>query len=121
MSKTRQKLEGILERLGQRTDITSSAIVTIDGLMMASVLQNKINSDAVSAMSAAMIALGTRVGKALNQGSIEQVIVKSEKGYTIAVECGSTAALVALTNKDAQLGLIFFELKKSVLEALSML
>ncbi len=121
MSKTRQKLECFLEGLGQRTDVTASAIVTRDGLMMASALPKKIDSDALSAISAAMIALGTRVGKVLNQGSVEQVLVKSEKGYTLAVECGSTAVLVALTNADAQLGLIFFELKNSVSEAVSML
>ena len=42
-------------------DIEASAVVSVDGLIMASALPRDVEEDRVSAMSAAMLSLGERI------------------------------------------------------------
>ena len=46
-------------------DIEASAVVSVDGLIMASQLPADVEEDRVSAMSAAMLSLGDRIAKQL--------------------------------------------------------
>lgn len=115
------KLNEILEGLERRTEIRASAIVSRDGLMMASALPKDVDEDAISAMSAGILSIGTRVGQVLKQGGVEEVTIKGEKGYTIAMGCGSRAVLIATAPEDTKIGMLYFEMKNSVGEALSFL
>jgi hypothetical protein len=62
-------------------DIEASAIVSVEGLIMASALPGNVEEDRVSAMSAAMLSLGERISDELARGSVDQVYVKGDKGY----------------------------------------
>ncbi|MFK8083903.1 MAG: roadblock/LC7 domain-containing protein [Granulosicoccus sp.] len=46
---------------GSTTDIQASAVLSIDGLIMTSMLPGSMDEDRVSAMSAAMLSLGERI------------------------------------------------------------
>ena len=54
------------------TDVEASAIVSVDGLTMASALPSEIEEDRVSAMSAAMLSLGERIATELGRGKLDQ-------------------------------------------------
>lgn len=117
MSKKRGiKLNEILQDLERRTEIRASAVVSRDGLMMASALPKDVDEDAISAMSAGILSIGTRVGQVLKQGGVEEVTIKGEKGYTVTMGCGPGAVLIATAPADAKLGMIYFEMKNSVKE-----
>jgi predicted regulator of Ras-like GTPase activity (Roadblock/LC7/MglB family) len=47
---------------------------------------------------------------------MEQVYVRSPKGYVIVNAVNDEAALLLLVSREAKLGLIFLELKRSVAE-----
>ena len=110
------KLNEILEDLERRTEIRASAVVSRDGLMMASALPKDVDEDAISAMSAGILSIGTRVGQVLKQGGVEEVTIKGEKGSTITMGCGSNAVLITTAPEDAKLGMIYFEMKNTVKE-----
>ena len=63
MSKNRaeQMVERLQNMQAAAPDIEASAIVSVDGLIMASALQQGVEEDRVSAMSAAMLSLGERI------------------------------------------------------------
>jgi hypothetical protein len=119
-SRTEQLVERLRDLQASSGDVEAAAIVSVDGLSMASSLPADIEEDRVSAMSAAMLSLGERISSELGRGELEQVMVKGENGYVILTSVGEEAVLTVLARKDAKLGLIFLDINRSV-EALSKL
>ncbi len=115
MTKTRTQLmvERLRELQASLPDIEASAIVSLDGLTIASALPQEVEEDRVSAMSAAMLSLGERIAGELGRGSLEQVYIKGEKGYVVLMSVGQDAVLTALARDSAKLGLIFLELRRA--------
>lgn len=94
-------------------EIEASAVVSIDGLTMASMLSEGIDEDRVGAMAAALVSLGTRAAVELRRGNVEQVMVRGEKGYVLLANAGREAVVVVVANEAAKLGLVFLDLKRS--------
>jgi len=113
-SRTEQLVERLRDLQASSGDVEAAAIVSVDGLSMASSLPADIEEDRVSAMSAAMLSLGERISSELGRGELEQVMVKGEKGYVILTAVGEEAVLTVLARKDAKLGLIFLDINRTV-------
>ena len=96
------------------TDIEASAIVSVDGLIIASALPGEAGEDRVAAMSAAMLSLGERIAIELGRGILEQVYVKGDRGYVILMSVGEEAVLTVLARTQAKLGLVFLEMRRAV-------
>ncbi len=104
----------ILEDLNSSsTDVEASALISTDGLMIASALPVGIDEDRVGAMSAALLSLGERAGQELARGKIDRVLVQGEKGYVIMTSSGEEAVLTVLAKPNAKLGLIFLDIKRA--------
>jgi predicted regulator of Ras-like GTPase activity (Roadblock/LC7/MglB family) len=101
-------------------DIEASAVVSVDGLIMASALPADVEEDRVSAMSAAMLSLGERIATELKRGALDQVFVRGEDGYVVLVSVGEEAVLTALAFSRAKLGLVFLEMKRTANELVSL-
>lgn len=107
-------LNSILSELnGTSADIEASAILSTDGLMMASMLPAGMDEDRVGAMAAAMLSLGDRTSEELERGALEQVLVKGEKGYVLMTYAGDESVLSVLAKPNARLGLIFLDVKRA--------
>ena len=117
-SRTEQLVDRLRDLQASSGDVEAAAIVSVDGLSMASSLPANIEEDRVSAMSAAMLSLGERISSELGRGELEQVMVKGENGYVILTAVGEEAVLTVLARQDAKLGLIFLDVNRTV-EALS--
>ena len=61
-------------------DVEASAVVSVDGLTMASALPEEVEEDRVSAMSAAMLSLGERIATEMGRGNLDQVIFEGQAG-----------------------------------------
>jgi uncharacterized protein len=94
-------------------DIEASAVVSVDGLTIASALPQGVEEDRVSAMSAAMLSLGERIASELGRGALDQVYIKGEEGFVILMSIGEDAVLTALAREDAKLGLIFLDMRRA--------
>ena len=94
-------------------DIEASAIVSTDGLMIASVLPAGSDEDRIGAMSAAMLSLGVRTALELGRGALQQVMVRGAKGNIIMMHAGKDAVLSLLTRQQARLGLIFLDAQRA--------
>lgn len=115
MSKSRaeQMVERLRNMQAAAPDIEASAVVSVDGLIMASALQQGVEEDRVSAMSAAMLSLGERISNELGRAGLEQVYIKGDLGSIVLTSVGEEAVLTALTRQDAKLGLIFLEMRRA--------
>ncbi len=113
MSRT-QALNNTLRELQRSSgDIEACAVVSEDGLIIASSLPQDVEEDQVAAMSAAMLSMGTRIASELDRGELKQLFVKGGKGYVVTVNAGPNAVLLSLARKEAKLGLIFLDISRA--------
>ena len=115
MSKSRadQMVDRLRTMQASAPDIEASAIVSVDGLIMASALPQEVEEDRVSAMSAAMLSLGERIAGELGRGTLDQVYIKGDEGAIVLTSVGEEAVLTALARQEAKLGLIFLEMRRA--------
>ncbi len=115
MAKSRTEL--LVDRLrdlqASASDVEASAIVSVDGLIIASALPVTVEEDRVSAMSAAMLSLGERIASELGRGVLSQVYVKGDHGYVILMSVGREAVLTVLARQEAKLGLVFLDMRRA--------
>ncbi len=114
---TKSRTEMMVDRLKElqvsTPDIEASAVVSVDGLIMASSLPAGVEEDRVSAMSAAMLSLGDRIAGELGRGTLDQVYIRGDSGYVILMSVGEEAVLTALARTDAKLGLVFLDMRRA--------
>lgn len=107
------KIESILQNFVSGTgDIQGATLVSPDGLSLATVLPTTMDDEKVSAMSAAMLSLGERIGNELSRGSIDRIYVEGDKGYGVLTNCGEDAVLLVLASQSAKQGLLMLEIKR---------
>ncbi len=113
----RSRTELIVQRLkdlqASTPDIEASALVSVDGLIIASALPRDVEEDRVSAMSAAMLSLGERIASELGRGTLDQVYVHGSNGYVILMAVGQEAVLTVLARENAKLGLVFLDMRRA--------
>lgn len=108
-------LNRILRTLQSGTpDIEASALVSEDGLMIASALPQHVEEVRVAGMSSTLLSLGMRATTELGRGSLEQVLIRGSNGYVVMVKAKSGTMLLSLTTKEAKLGLIFLDMSRAV-------
>ena len=114
LSRSKQMVEELKKLQISSPDIQASAIVSSDGLIIASALPTNVEEDRVSAMSAAMLSLGERISTELNRGDLDQVYIRGDSGYVLLMAVGNEAVLTVMANENAKLGLIFLDIKRTV-------
>jgi predicted regulator of Ras-like GTPase activity (Roadblock/LC7/MglB family) len=95
-------------------DVEASAVVSLDGLTIASALPGDVEEDRVSAMTAAMLSLGERIAGELGRGSLEQVYIRGKQGFVVLMALGEHAVLTVLAREQAKLGLLFLDMRRAV-------
>jgi predicted regulator of Ras-like GTPase activity (Roadblock/LC7/MglB family) len=102
-------------------DVEASAVVSVDGLIMASSLPSSVDEDRISAMSAAMISLGDRIAGELGRGKLERVYIEGSEGIIVLMAIGEDAVLTVMARRQAKLGLIFLDMRRAVEDIVQLL
>lgn len=112
-SRSQQMVDRLRDLQASSPDIEASAVVSVDGLTIASALPQGVEEDRVAAMSAAMLSLGERIANELGRGSLEQVYIKGEHGHVVLMAVGRDAVLTTMAREQAKLGLIFLDMRRA--------
>ncbi|MFN3928925.1 MAG: roadblock/LC7 domain-containing protein [Thermoflexus sp.] len=112
-TRTERMIERLKELQASTPDIEASAVVSLDGLIIASALPADVEEDRVSAMSAAMLSLGERIASELGRGTLDQVYIRGERGYVVLMAVGEEAVLTVLARPQAKLGLLFLDMRRA--------
>ena len=120
-SRSDQLIQRLRTMQAAAPDIEASAIVSVDGLIMASALPVEVEEDRVSAMSAAMLSLGERIASELGRGALEQVYIRGDSGFIVLTSVGEEAVITALARQEAKLGLVFLEMRRAADDITKML
>ncbi|MGJ4994258.1 roadblock/LC7 domain-containing protein [Bradyrhizobium sp. HKCCYLS3077] len=94
--------------------VEACALISEDGLMIASVLAADMEETRVAGMTATLLSLGGRAAMELGRSHLQEVIIRGESGYAVLVSAGRGALLLALTNENSKLGLTFFDMREAV-------
>lgn len=110
-------LTQVLKNLHTSTpDIEGAAVISLDGLIMASSLPASVEEDTVSAMSAALYGIGSKTAEELQRGEVEQLYIKGRNGYMLITQAGAESVLGVMANAKAKLGIIFLDVKRAAEE-----
>ena len=107
------QLKKLLEEFESSGNVTGSAIVRRDGLMVLSSLPEAVNSKAVAAMTAAIVGTGETASNELAMGKLTQIVVESDQGKLISIGAGPETILTALVKPKANMGLILMNMERS--------
>jgi predicted regulator of Ras-like GTPase activity (Roadblock/LC7/MglB family) len=111
------KAEAMAAALNEFLDVSweveAAAVVSPDGLPMASALPPDVEEDRLAAMSASLLTLGERAAEGLDKGQLAQVLVEGEQGYVLLMSAGPDALLVAVMSREAKVGLVRFEMRRA--------
>ena len=99
--------------LSQTPEIEAAAVVSFDGLPMASALPPSMDEDRVAAMSAALLSLGERAAQGLGRGELSQVYIEGDAGTVFLISADDEAVLVAVAVKGAKVGMMLYEVKRA--------
>lgn len=112
-SRTQQLDRALTDLLAQTPEIEAAAVVSFDGLPMASALPGTMDEDRVAAMSAALLSLGERAAQGLGRGELSQVYIEGDTGTVFLVSCEDEAVLVAVAAQGAKVGMMLYEVRRA--------
>ena len=94
-------------------DVEASALISEDGLMIASALPAEVDDARVAGITATLASLGTRATSELDRGTMNELLVGGDRGYAVMLSTGSGTMLLALTSKQAKLGLLLLDMHRA--------
>ena len=107
----KEKLDDVLTGLMQVGQIKACGIVSKEGLLINSRTPPDVDARIFSALCSTIMGAAEAASGQMTTGTVAQISVKTEKGTIVLIPAGLKAILTLLTNPEAQLGLIFFEME----------
>jgi predicted regulator of Ras-like GTPase activity (Roadblock/LC7/MglB family) len=109
-----KQVRPILRELnGKSNDMEASAVITRDGLSIASVMGEGVDPDRLGAMCAALLGLADTTAKELERGELKQVLLHGSKGVLLLVHIGTTHVLALAAKPNINLGMVLLEARKT--------
>ncbi|MFX0204757.1 MAG: roadblock/LC7 domain-containing protein [Candidatus Hodarchaeota archaeon] len=109
-----REIKRILQELQARIpDLEGLAVVSKEGLSIASMLFTTVDEDRIGAMTAASLSLSDRIVLELERGIMDQVIITGTNGLVIIRDVGEHAVLVGIAKPNAKLGLLLLDIKRA--------
>lgn len=114
-----EKLDELLMTFGIVTNVHAIAIVSRDGFIIASVMENSfqgngghhLNEELIAGMAAEMSVLGERTTEELLRVTPQRIIIDSEAGTIVLVTAGKEAVIISVIDRE-KLGITLLHLQK---------
>ena len=110
-----QNQQALIDRMHvlQRSspEVKATALISLDGLIIASALSPEMSEDRIAAMSASILSLAEQMAKETACGKLEQVHFKGEDGHVVLMAVGDQAVLTALVEPQAKMGVLLMDMR----------
>jgi len=108
-----EKIEEKLRELKAAVpNVEESAVISLDGLVMASRFRSDVSGERVAAMSSALLSIAERINEELGRGKFQRALVTGSDGFIVLNPAGSDALIACICSKEAKLGMVFYELDR---------
>jgi predicted regulator of Ras-like GTPase activity (Roadblock/LC7/MglB family) len=101
-----EKLGEILRELKKVGGIEASAVVSRDGILMASDIPDDVHGETFAIMSATMLGAAITANSELRKKLPERIIVESGDGRTVVAGAGEKSLLVVSTSGNADMAAV---------------
>ncbi len=116
------KLESLLDDLmSTAPEIKGSILVRRDGLILASSVKERIDKDVIAALSTALLNVANRASNELHSGKLTHVLISGIDGNVTLMDVGGLGVLATVSSKDANIGLLLLEMKRTAEKAFEIL
>ena len=105
-------LNDLLRDFESITPVKISAVVSRDGLIIASLIDLDDNEDYLAGLAADITMLGEKTMEELLNSKVKKLIIESEKGSIILIPAGKEAIVFTLVQNIKNLGIILYNLNK---------
>lgn len=106
-------LDKILTDVKRSGDIVECAVVSRDGLLIASDISEDVDGRTLAAMTATMVSTAETSTSEIASGIPDKVIVETPTGKIVVTGAGSNALLVCTTQANVELGLVLLEVEQA--------
>lgn len=104
------KARGVLRGLQNSSEtIQATALVSNDGLIVASVLGDSVDADRFGAMCASLLSLATRAAKEVDRGELRQIILDGAMGPMLLTRAGDSGVLAVAAAPQVNLGKLILD------------
>jgi uncharacterized protein len=110
-TKAERLADALNDFLRASPDVEAAAVVSFDGLSMASALPEDVDEDRMGAMAAALLSLGEQAAAGLGRGDLRQIFVEGDEGFVFLMAARNEAVLAAVTGRQAKIGLMLYEMR----------
>ena len=97
-------LQNLMRRIEQSTGLEALAVVTREGIRLACAVSGDVDSDIFSAATATLVNVGEETLRQLSQGTLSEVILRGNKGFTIIMRGTPETLLVGASRDQIRLG-----------------
>lgn len=107
-----QQIPWLLSRFVEQTPGVSDAVcVSSDGLLMSmSTNLDRARADQFAAIAAGLTSLSLGASRCFGYGAVDQIMVEMSTGFLFVASISDGSCLGILTNKDADVGLVGYEM-----------
>ena len=107
-----QQIPWLLSRfVDQTSGVTDAVCVSSDGLLMAmSTGLDRARADQFAAIAAGLTSLSLGASRCFGYGEVDQVMVEMSTGFLFVASISGGSSLGILTGKDADVGLVGYEM-----------
>ncbi|TFF86396.1 MAG: hypothetical protein EU517_00465 [Promethearchaeota archaeon] len=111
---TPDSLDDLLKKLlAAIPEVKAAAIVSAEGLPIASALPRDVDETRIAAMTAALLSLSERAIIEMQKGDFDQLYIRGSDGYLLVLQAGPNAVLTVSADKDVRLGLILLDCRRT--------
>ncbi len=100
--------------------IQSVALVSREGLIVNSILEEDVSPMHIAAMSAIILSTCERVLMELKKGELDVCIIQGTDGKFIVMECGEDFIIVCVLEEDARMDIAFTKMRATVNKVLDL-
>ena len=108
----KEKLDEVLTGLMKVGQIKACGIVSKEGLLINSRTPPDVDARIFSALCSTIMGAAEAASGQMTTGTVNQIFLKTEKGTIVLIPAGLKAILTVLTDPEAQIGLIFYEMEE---------
>lgn len=99
-----KELQDLMRRIEQSSGLEALAVVTREGIRLACAVSDNVDSDVFSAATATLVNVGEETLRQLSQGTLSEVILRGNKGFTIIMRGTPETLLVGASRDQIRLG-----------------
>ncbi len=108
-----EQLLFLLQSLKDSIDgFRSGAIVSAEGLIVQSILEEDISDIKLAAMTATILSVAERVLIELKSGILDVCILSADEGHFVVMEAGKELIVAVCLDADARMDTCFIEMRK---------